>query len=476
MDKQQLDAFKKVIPKYIPSMENLEKLSPRFIQKIKNEIKQELPYPSVSIYKKDMAKFIIDHQVTEGLIKNREKFDLFLPKFGFISNNLEKIELDTIADSYFSEKFDINEEMIINNNDGLQSYYLKDDPDWFMQIGLSTNPFPSQDGLYLIPKEDYEDVVLKTEIYNRYMEIIEQDPKWILNKSTIIYGDFGCGKTTFFDYLDYHLILNNILPIRIILNAKPSLSSLHQSFNESLFNELAFYISNFTEDPRGYIKDINKYTILTLFSKIQSERKQIGFVIFLDGLHKSQDQENTALNFMIELQNILEFYRRKNISLTILIAGSLEWRDKISNSKKFSGSIFTLEKMDPLTVNQSHEMLKRRFAVFSKKERREFFKYNEIELLVTSIEKTLATDVNYRILIKYFLQNGFIFKNLIKIKPLIEEDVLSNIFDAIKKNKFLFNNLIQLKKAYRNNKNILRMHLKVISTTYDMGYFFESQP
>ena len=476
MEKQLLNAFKEIIPKYIPSMKNQEKMSPRSIQKIKNEIKKELSIPIASIYKKDMARFIIDYQISEGLIKNREEFESLLPGFGFIINNLEQLELDSIADSYFSEKFDIEEEFIINNNDGLQSHYLKDDPDWFAQIGLSANPFPSQDGLYLISKEDYEEVVIKTEIYNRYMEIIEQDPEWILNKSTIIYGDFGCGKTTFFDYLDYHLILNNILPIRIILNAKPSLSSLHQSFNESLFNELAFYISNFTEDPRGYIKDINNYSILTLFSKIKLERNQIGFVIFLDGLHKSQDQENTALNFMIELQNILEFYRRKGISLTILIAGSLEWHNKINNNKKFSGSIFTLEKMDPLTVNQSYEMLKRRFAVFSEAEPKEFFKYNEIELLVTSIEKTLATDVNYRILIKYFLQNGFIFKNLIKIKPLIEEDVLSNIFDTIKNNKFLFNNLNQLKTAYRKNINQLRLILKVISTTYDMGYFFEKHP
>ena len=99
MDKEHLIAFEKVIPKYIPSMEDREKLSPRFIQKIKSEIKQELQYPSVSIYKKDMAKFIIDHQIAEGKIKNREDFESNLPNF--VLNNLEQIEIDSIADSYF---------------------------------------------------------------------------------------------------------------------------------------------------------------------------------------------------------------------------------------------------------------------------------------------------------------------------------------------------------------------------------------
>lgn len=473
MKKHQEDAFKKVIPNYITAFEKKEKLSNSFINKIKKEIKKELPNPKVSIYKKDIAKFILIHQIEQGAITNKEEFNKFYLKIGFITNNLEKLELDTISDSYFSNQDDIEDDLSFYNQDNLQNYYLNDDPNWFLQIGLKNNPFPSQDGLYLISKKKYEEVVLKTQIYNKYIEALEQDPDWILNKSIVIYGDFGCGKTTLFDYLDYKLLLKNIQPIRIILNARPSLSSLHQKFNEALFYELASYISKYSVDPRGNIENINNYSILSLFERIQKDREQIGFVIFLDGLHKSQDQKSTALNFLIELQNILEFYRRKGILLTIFIAGSLEWRDKIKNNNKFSGSIFTLEKMDPLNVSQAYEMLKRRFTVFSETEGGNIIKYNEIELLVTTIERTLATDINFRILIKYFLQNGFIFKNRIKIKPFIEEDVLNNIYEVIKSDKFLYNNLIQLKNEFQNEKIKVSNILKVISTTYDMGYFFE---
>ncbi len=473
MEKQQKEAFKIVIPKFIPTMENKEKLSNSFISKIKNEIKKELPHPNVSIYKKDIMKFILIHQIEQRTIKNKEEFDKYYSKYGFITNNLEKFEIDTISDSYFSNEFDIDDDLAFYNHEYVQNHYLKDDPDWFLQIDLKEDPFPSQDGLYLISKENYETIVLKTQIYNKYIEILEQNPKWILNKSIVIYGDFGCGKTTFFDYLGYNLLLNNIQPIRIILNAKSSLPSLHQDFSESLFNELASYISKYSTDPRGNISKFSKYSILSLFERVKSDRKQQGFVIFLDGLHKSQDHKSTALNFLIELQNILEFYRRNEISLTIFIAGSLEWRDKINNSKKFSGSIFTLEKMDTLNIKQAHEMLKRRFAVFSEMKGRQFIKYNEIELLITSIERTLATDVNFRILIKFFLQNGFIFKNRIKLKPFMEEDVLNNIFEAIKNNKILYNNLVQIKKEFQNEKPKLLKILKTVSTTYDMGYFFE---
>ncbi|MHA1455664.1 MAG: AAA family ATPase [Promethearchaeota archaeon] len=477
MDHQQLNAFEKIIPKYISTLEKSEVISRNYIQKIKNEIKEELQVPSVSIYKKDIAKFILIHQIEQGEISSKEEYYKYYHKSKFILDNLDKYEIDTIADSYFMNESEFLEEQIIYNHHlTIKSHYLKDDPDWFIQIGLKGNPFPSQDGLYLISKEDYEKVVLKTQLYNKYLEIIDQDPKGILNKSVIIYGDFGCGKTTFFDYLDYNLILNNIHSIRIIMNAKPSLSSIHHSFNESLFNELADYISDYSKDPRANIKDINQYNILEFLKNIQEERSQIGFIIFLDGLHKSQDQEDTALNFLIELQNILEFYRRKGISLTIFVAGSFEWREKINNNKKFSGSIFTLEKMDSLTANQSYEMLKRRFSVFSETKVEQIIKYSEIELLVTSIERSLATDINPRILIKYFLQNGFIFKNKIKIKPIIEEDVLKNIFDAIKNNKMLYNNLFQIKNEYSKEKSQLSKILKVISTTYDMGYFFNVHP
>lgn len=473
MEKDLKEAFQKVIPKHLSTFEKKKAISNNFISRIKKKIKQELANPSVSIYKKDIAKYLLIYQIEQGFITSKDEFDVFYPKIEFISDNLEKFELDALSDSFFSSENDLDEDSLIYDHIYIQNHYLKDDPDWFMQIGLKEHPFPSQDGLFLISKKKYEDIVIKTEIYNKYMELLEYNPQWILNKSIVFYGDFGCGKTTFFDYIDYKLLLNDIQPIRIILNAKPSLASLHQEFNQALLNELASYISKYSTDPRGSIDNITNYSILSLFERIQTDREQKGFVIFLDGLHKSQDQQNTALNFLIEVQNILEFYRRKGIPLSIFVAGSLEWQDKINNSKKFSGSAFTLEKMDALNVNQAYEMLKRRFAVFSEIEVKVFIKYNEIQMLVTSIERALATDINYRILIKYFLQNGFIFKNRIKIKPFIEEDVLNNIFEAIKTNKKLYNNLLQIKNEYQDRKFELSRILKTISTTYDMGYFFE---
>ena len=224
MEKKQTDAFKKVIPKFISTMEEKEKLSNNFISKIKNEIKKELPNPNVSIYKKDIMKFVLIHQIEQRALKNKKEFDKYCSKYGFIIKNLEKFEIDTISDSYFNSEFDFDENIPYFDQESVQVYYLKDDPDWFLQIDLKEDPFPSQDGLYLISKENYETIVLKTQIYNKYIEILEQNPQWMLNKSIIIYGDFGCGKTTFFDYLSYHLLLNNIQPIRIIINAKSSLT------------------------------------------------------------------------------------------------------------------------------------------------------------------------------------------------------------------------------------------------------------
>jgi len=471
MDSSLEKALNEVIPKILPFFENQEKIDSLFMYKIKKQIRTLLPESEISIFKNDIAKFLLIFLIRHHAAQNSENLDPILLKYPFIRQNLDSTEIEIIIDKYISTEDDFSEEEITEfNQDYLSTDYFSEDTDWYKEIGLIDDPFPSQDGLFLIQKEYYELLVLKTKLFNKYNEMLDQDEKSILNKSVVFYGDFGCGKTTFFDYLDNGVILKGILPIRIILNAKPSLALLHNAFNEDMFNELADYLSKFSNDPRGNLLKVDKHNILKLFHLIMTERGHSGFIIFLDGLHKSQDNVDSALNFLIELQNIIDFYRRKDIPLSIFIAGSLEWEKKIKHNKKFSGSFFSLEKFDSLSPLQSYEMLMRRFDVFSPNKGRKYIKYSEIEMLVNSIKKTLATDINFRNLIKNFLRNGFIFKNRIKIKPLIEEDVLNNIYEAIKKNKFLFSFLIKIQRDFTKEPTRLRKLMKVISTLFDLGY------
>lgn len=69
----------------------------------------------MSIYKKDIAKLILINQIEQGTITNKEEFNKFYTKFGFMTNNLEKIELDTISDSYFNNKDDVEDDFSFYN-------------------------------------------------------------------------------------------------------------------------------------------------------------------------------------------------------------------------------------------------------------------------------------------------------------------------------------------------------------------------
>jgi hypothetical protein len=488
MDTNFEETFDKIISKYENILLRETSISPILLSKIKKDLRKNLDSPPIEIFKKDLAKFFVKYLIKKGIIDCENKYQVITSQSGFLFDNLDEEEVLTL--------FEENKELIINknghntfaeNNDDLdelnsndieipisQKLYLKDDPNWFANIGLTENPFPSLQGLHSIPEAKYDNIVLKTPLFLKYLEILEK-PTDILNRSVVICGDFGCGKTSFFDYLEYKLLLNNIQPIRIILSAKPTLDALIRDFEEALYEELRETLNRTIENTEfNNITEINKYRIKDLFINVQKMQNRLGFVIFLDGLHKSQDEQSTAFKFVTELQNILEFYRMKKICISIFVAGTNDWKNHIQNSKITSGSIFDTDSMGSLNEAEAFEMLNRRFRGYClNSEKKNFMKYEEIKILVNTIEKTLASEVTFRILIKYFRQNGFIFKNRVKVMPYIGENTLFQIYERIKDNKLLFNELSSLKKCIGGNNDFFLKYLNLISRICEIGYIFE---
>ena len=152
MDKSLESAFQKIIPNYLETFRSTPELSKTLIFTIKREIKGELPDPNVSIYKKDIAKYILIYYMKKGLISNRYDFNQFCKEIGFIKDNLEGAELDALYDSLFSENEEEVEleEFSSYNQEYSQIHYLNDNPDWYIELGLKQNPFPSQDGLDIL--------------------------------------------------------------------------------------------------------------------------------------------------------------------------------------------------------------------------------------------------------------------------------------------------------------------------------------
>ncbi|MCZ6648382.1 MAG: hypothetical protein O7B30_03955, partial [Thaumarchaeota archaeon] len=68
---------------------------------------------------------------------------------------------------------------------------------WWQQLNLTADPFPTTEGLMRIDPKEYEGVVVKTPLFEKYSSYLEVAKDEIF-KNTIFFGEFGSGKTTLF--------------------------------------------------------------------------------------------------------------------------------------------------------------------------------------------------------------------------------------------------------------------------------------
>ncbi|MFX0101557.1 MAG: hypothetical protein ACFFCS_18420, partial [Candidatus Hodarchaeota archaeon] len=224
---------------------------------IKEIIKEEMEIKEEELKEELMLETNLEKQ---KILEEWEKLEQFKQYIGDIS----QISEDTLLEEIKEIK--------------LETKYLDSNFTWYEDLGLKAHPFPSEDGLENIDKDDYELIVLKTRIFEKYIDIISKNPNLLLNKSFIIYGDYGCGKTTLFDYLSYLLIKKHILPIRIILGGEPSLERIKRVFNKEIFRILSESLSIHGEDPRTYIMGRDNQDILLVFKTILEKPTFKGFM------------------------------------------------------------------------------------------------------------------------------------------------------------------------------------------------------
>jgi hypothetical protein len=71
---------------------------------------------------------------------------------------------------------------------------------WWKTLGLSSDPFPTMAGLGNIKDSLYDSIIVFTELYDKYEYYISNYPTELF-KNIVLYGEFGSGKTTLFQYL-----------------------------------------------------------------------------------------------------------------------------------------------------------------------------------------------------------------------------------------------------------------------------------
>jgi len=292
-------------------------------------------------------KLIAENQI--DFQKEREK----------VSKEIEQMkkELATIPTRLEKQEY---EEPKVLEEEGLQSQ------EWWQKLYLSADPFPLAEGLQKIDRSMYDNIIVKTKIFEKYVNYANNLRDSIF-KNTIIYGEFGSGKTAFFDYLTKILLQNRILSISIpmwaVLDDQTNIYNFEEALIVSLKRECKRYgVISVEEDHKNHFHTIND--ILTKLTELEKFK---GLVIFIDDLHKNTRAFNYVIDFLSYLQILTSsLIQSDNLKVAVYVAGIPIWKSKISTEPRLSGSLIRDESMPDISEADAFEMLNKRMATFSK--------------------------------------------------------------------------------------------------------------
>lgn len=313
---------------------------------------------------------------------------------------------------------------------------------YWVKLKLKSDPFPGE-GLEKIDQNIYDQIVYKTKIFDTYQKYITYHLD-ALFKNTLFFGEFGSGKTTFFEYIQIALIRNNIIPLYVLLFGEPNVTRLIIRFKQKLLNEL-------NQECKSRDIYCNMDNSNDLDAKIEEHFKQLlgtgckGFIIFIDDLHKNHDIE-PAMEFLSYIQSYSSELRRGKIdfNFAVFVAGSLEWKINLQTAR-FSGSFSRFEDMPPITPKIAFDVINMRLKAFS--ENNDNSKQVQIDTIERAYEqiKKQERPITFRSFIHYivseFEKNNF---DILIFNPFISSEIknkIQTVFDNNKKLNIQFNKL-----------------------------------
>lgn len=222
---------------------------------------------------------------------------------------------------------------------------------WWSRNGLIGDPFDRISGIEEI---DIQSLIVETEIVRKYNNILVTDPRNLLGKSIIIFGEFGSGRTTLFSFLK-GLIHREGIDSNII--------RLHGSFEDSSEIEKKFLNSLFFKLTGTVREDVS---LLEIIEELRNRKNKIDkYFIFIDELHKNQFIQS-SLEFLKNLQGIIEEINEE-VNIGIMIAGRNEWRNEIINNPIYSGTFANYDEIGEMSIEDACNMVDKRIRYFHSK-------------------------------------------------------------------------------------------------------------
>ena len=246
--------------------------------------------------------------------------------------------------------------------------------EWWERLHLLDNPFEKTKGM---SPTDLNDLLVKTDTISKYERRL-QNPISLFNRIFLIYGEFGSGKSTLFQFIRSRLFGTDTYCRIIRLNGTyVNSSELENFFRMELFRCL-------TGKSRPNIQD---YEIKQEFLCQMKAHDTKGFFLILDELHKNPNY-NISLEFLKNLQGSFEEFTEE-INLGLMIAGRDEWRTRIEESGEYSGTFDVTDEMSSLTPQDAYQIVLRRLEKYAEhpQKARDLISKDAVEKILTLLRK-----------------------------------------------------------------------------------------
>ena len=105
--------------------------------------------------------------------------------------------------------------------------------EWWEDLNLKENPFQGPlDGFFLIDKSLYDEIIVETPPIQWALRLLQKDKIDIFHRGYLLGGEFGTGKTTFFDFMSPHFNMLHIEPVRIAISESITEAHYMQKFEK----------------------------------------------------------------------------------------------------------------------------------------------------------------------------------------------------------------------------------------------------
>jgi hypothetical protein len=239
---------------------------------------------------------------------------------------------------------------------------------WWEQLGLRSNPFPALQGFLKIDREMYDLIAVETEPILQMLTKLKNNDHSFFHKGHLVAGEFGSGKTTFFDFLAPHLAMNHIEPLFIDLAENISVAHYIQAYKKRLCIRVANLARHFniedSETTGARIMDYELAQVVML--ELQEQKKVHGYFIFFDELHK-HTQRDIVMSFLSNMQQVKDSMTRDGINTTFFVAGLPDWEPRIRRDSALTGFFDSgdIWRMPAATPELAAQVINKRLEAFS---------------------------------------------------------------------------------------------------------------